>query len=221
MIQKKTTGLIFIWTRQQAPHIYTPMKIAEKHRAARQHILETARPLIGQRGFSAVGLAQILDVAGIPKGSFYHYFESKEAFGEELLRTYIEEYLIKMNDILDNGEGNAAQRITRYCQFWRDTHIDGQIGNKCLIVKLAAEVSDLSERMRTILEIGTRSVIERIARVIAAGQEEGSIGNTQPAPMLAAVLYQLWLGSTLMVKITHSSPPFDHAWEASRRLLEI
>ncbi len=59
------------------------MKIAGKQRAARQHILEAARPLIGQRGFSAVGLAQILEVAGIPKGSFYHYFESKEAFGED------------------------------------------------------------------------------------------------------------------------------------------
>ncbi|GCE83480.1 TetR/AcrR family transcriptional regulator [Komagataeibacter diospyri] len=198
------------------------MKIAEKHRAARQHILEAARPLIGQRGFSAVGLAQILDVAGIPKGSFYHYFESKEAFGEALLQTYIDDYLIKMNDILSDGQGNAAQRITRYCQFWRDTHIEGQIGNKCLIVKLAAEVSDLSERMRAILDVGTRTVIDRISAVIATGQAEGSIGNTrQPAPVLAASLYQLWLGSTLMVKITHSSPPFDHAWAASRQLLEI
>ncbi|GAN87516.1 TetR/AcrR family transcriptional regulator [Komagataeibacter intermedius] len=197
------------------------MKIAEKHRAARQHILEAARPLIGQRGFSAVGLAQILDVAGIPKGSFYHYFESKEAFGEALLQTYIDDYLIKMDDILGDCNTNAAQRITRYCQFWRDTHIEGQIGNKCLIVKLAAEVSDLSERMRAILDVGTRTVIDRISAVISTGQEEGSIGSTQPALMLAASLYQLWLGSTLMVKITHSSPPFDHAWAASRRLLEI
>ena len=197
------------------------MKIAEKHRDARQHILQAAKPLIGQRGFSAVGLAQILDVASIPKGSFYHYFESKEAFGEELLRTYVEDYLTRIDDILRNGDGNAAQRITRYCQLWRDTHIDGQVGNKCLIVKLAAEVSDLSERMRAILEIGTATVIDRISTVIAMGQEEGSIGNGQPAGMLASSLYQLWLGSTLMVKITRSSPPFDHAWQASRRLLEI
>ena len=203
------------------------MKIAEKHRAARQHILEAARPLIGQRGFSAVGLAQILDVAGIPKGSFYHYFESKEAFGEALLQTYIDDYLIKMDDILGNDDENAAQRITRYCQFWRDTHIEGSgqeegsIGSTQPALMLAAEVSDLSERMRAILDVGTRTVIDRISKVIATGQEEGSIGSTQPALMLAASLYQLWLGSTLMVKITHSSPPFDHAWEASRRLLEI
>ncbi|NHN92931.1 TetR/AcrR family transcriptional regulator [Acetobacter sicerae] len=197
------------------------MKIADKHRAARQHILEAARPLIGLRGFSAVGLAQILDVAGIPKGSFYHYFESKEAFGEALLQSYIEDYLIKMDDIIRNDDESAIERITRYFTFWRDTHIDGQIGNKCLIVKLAAEVSDLSEPMRAILNIGTRAVIDRLSTLIARGQAEGSIHSKQPAQMLAASLYQLWLGSTLLAKITRNSPPFDHAWMASRQLLDI
>lgn len=197
------------------------MKIAEKHRAARQHILQAAKPLIGLRGFSAVGLAQILDVAGIPKGSFYHYFESKEAFGEELLRTYIEDYLLMMEDLLKKGDGNAAQKLTRYCQFWRDTHLEGQVGGKCLIVKLAAEVSDLSERMRAILEVGTTTVIDRLGTVITQGQAEGSVGNQQTPQMLAAALYQLWLGATLMVKITRNAQSFDHAWEATRRLLDI
>ena len=197
------------------------MKIAEKHRAARQHILQAAKPLIGLRGFSAVGLAQILDVAGIPKGSFYHYFESKEAFGEELLRTYIEDYLLMMEDLLKKGDGNAAQKLTRYCQFWRDTHLEGQVGGKCLIVKLAAEVSDLSERMRAILEVGTTTVIDRLSTVITQGQAEGSVGNQQTPQMLAAALYQLWLGATLMVKITRNAQSFDHAWEATRRLLDI
>ncbi|MCE0742725.1 TetR/AcrR family transcriptional regulator [Acetobacter sicerae] len=197
------------------------MKIADKHRAARQHILEAARPLIGLRGFSAVGLAQILDVAGIPKGSFYHYFESKEAFGEALLQSYIDDYLIKMDDIIRNDDESAIERITRYFTFWRDTHIDGQIGNKCLIVKLAAEVSDLSEPMRAILNVGTRAVIDRLSALIARGQAEGSIRSKQPAQMLAASLYQLWLGSTLLAKITRNSPPFDHAWMTSRQLLDI
>lgn len=197
------------------------MKIADKHRAARQHILEAARPLIGLRGFSAVGLAQILDVAGIPKGSFYHYFESKEAFGEALLQSYIDDYLIKMDDIIRNDDESAIKRITRYFTFWRDTHIDGQIGNKCLIVKLAAEVSDLSEPMRAILNVGTRAVIDRLSALIARGQAEGAIRSKQPAQMLAASLYQLWLGSTLLAKITRNSPPFDHAWMASRQLLDI
>lgn len=197
------------------------MKVAEKHRAARQHILKAAWPLVGQRGFSAVGISQILEVAGIPKGSFYHYFESKEAFGEELLRIYVEEYVEKLDDILFKSEGNAADRIARYYRFWRDTQLDGQVGDKCLIVKLAAEVSDLSERMRSILEMGTATVIERLGKLIGAGQKEGSVGSPMEPDILAASVYQLWLGTTLMMKITHSSLPFDQAWLATKRLLEI
>ncbi|OAZ75351.1 hypothetical protein SRCM100623_00398 [Acetobacter pasteurianus] len=75
--------------------------------------------------------------------------------------------------------------------------------------------------MRAILEGGTKSVIDRLSALITAGQGEGSIGNRQEPEMLAASLYQLWLGSTLIVKITHSSQPFDQAWQATKRLLEI
>jgi DNA-binding transcriptional regulator YbjK len=51
----------------------------------RQHILDTAMPIILGKGFSAVGLNEILATAGVPRGSFYHHFGSKEAFGEALL----------------------------------------------------------------------------------------------------------------------------------------
>lgn len=59
----------------------------------RQHILNIAKPIMLRKGFSAVGLNEILAAAGIPKGSFYHYFGSKEAFGEALLESYFEGYL--------------------------------------------------------------------------------------------------------------------------------
>ncbi|MFP3624813.1 TetR/AcrR family transcriptional regulator, partial [Burkholderia sp. SIMBA_051] len=58
----------------------------------RQHILDTAMPILLGKGFSAVGLNEILAAAGVPKGSFYHYFGSKEAFGEALLTFYFTEY---------------------------------------------------------------------------------------------------------------------------------
>ena len=48
----------------------------------RQNILQAARPIIGAKGFSAVGLTEILAAAKVPKGSFYYYFTSKEAFGK-------------------------------------------------------------------------------------------------------------------------------------------
>ena len=50
-----------------------------RHDNTRQHILETGQRIIAGKGFASVGLNEILTTAGVPKGSFYHYFDSKEA----------------------------------------------------------------------------------------------------------------------------------------------
>lgn len=195
------------------------MSVEEKHNAARKRIVEAARSIVGERGFSAVGISQILEVANIPKGSFYHYFDSKEAFGEELLRIYMADYLQKMDALFSPDAGNAVDQLFAYLRFWQETHVDGKTGDKCLIVKLAAEVSDLSERMRRILDSGTAQAIDRIAGTIAKGQQDGSVRRGMEPQVLAGALYQLWLGATLMVKITHRSQPFEKTLRASEQLL--
>lgn len=195
------------------------MTVTSKHESAKRKIIDSARPLIGERGFSAVGITQILTQARIPKGSFYHYFESKERFGEEVLSLYMADYLATVDHLFAQPYPNGLEKILAYLELWRVTHIDGKVGDKCLIVKLAAEISDLSETMRQIMQTGTAKVIERIAHVVQAGQQDGSIAKTMPAPALAAVLYQTWLGATLMVKITKTVHPFNAAQQTSGFLL--
>jgi TetR/AcrR family transcriptional repressor of nem operon len=60
------------------------------HADTRQHILDTGNRIIAAKGFSAVGLNEILQAAEVPKGSFYHYFKSKEQFGEALLEAFFD-----------------------------------------------------------------------------------------------------------------------------------
>ena len=61
-----------------------------RHDNTRQHILETGQRIIVGKGFASVGLNEILTTAGVPKGSFYHYFESKEQYGQALLENHFE-----------------------------------------------------------------------------------------------------------------------------------
>lgn len=196
------------------------MSVHDKHEIAKRSILDNARPLIGARGFSTVGIAQILVAARIPKGSFYHYFDSKERFGEELLSLYITDYLSTLENLFSNSQKNGYEKICVYLKFWQSTHIDGKVGDKCLIVKLAAEMADLSETMREIMQRGTARVIERLADIIQNGQQDGSISKELSASILAATLYQTWLGATLMLKITKHTQPFDVAWQTSTLLLK-
>lgn len=195
------------------------MTVAEKHVQARRRILESARPLISQRGFSAVGLSQVLEAAQIPKGSFYHYFESKEHFGAALLELYNEQYLQKLDALIAERGKTGFEKLSAYCQCWVDAQQHGCLSEKCLVVKLAAEVSDLSERMRLILEEGTTAIIARLACMVEEGQQDGTIAKALPARLAASVVYQTWLGATLLVKVTHKQTAFEDAFVATRQLL--
>lgn len=185
----------------------------------RQHILEVAHPLFSGRGFTAVGLTELLEEAGVPKGSFYHYFGSKEAFGEALLETYFSDFQKKMDRLLD-GSGNAAKGLLAFFQDWAECSADPNVQKRCLVVKLAAEVSDLSEAMRAILKRGTNDVIKRLAQAVEQGRTDGSLPRDWVPETTAASLYQSWLGASLLAKITRDQEPIRRAMHNTRELLK-
>ncbi|WP_266033892.1 TetR/AcrR family transcriptional regulator [Brucella intermedia] len=187
----------------------------------RRHILDTARPIISGKGFASVGLNEILQAAGVPKGSFYHYFGSKEAFGEDLLEAYFAEYSIMLETFLTCPGQNAAQRLMAYWEHWIEVEAACDPTGKCLAVKLAAEVSDLSEDMRKVLEQGTGRVIARIAQALDEGAADGSLRRWPDSREAAENLYQLWLGACLRAKITRNRKSLESALTATRRMLEI
>lgn len=173
------------------------------------------------KGFSAVGLNEILVAAGVPKGSFYHYFGSKDAFGEALLAKYFEDYLADMDVTLRQPNTTMAQRIVNYFLQWRANQSIEDCGGKCLAVKLGAEVADLSESMRLTLKQGTSGIVARLAGAIEEGVADGSIKPQGDAKHLAESLYQLWLGASIMVKITRDTSPFDGAMTTTEHLLHL
>jgi TetR/AcrR family transcriptional repressor of nem operon len=184
----------------------------------RQHILDVARSLMLGKGFTAVGLTELLAAARIPKGSFYHYFESKEAFGDALLSSYFSGHLAHLDALLGRP-GTAAERLMGYWQYWLDTQTGNDPDARCLAVKLSAEVCDLSESMRTTLERGTQGIIQRLAHCIEAGKADGSLPVAQDAKVLAATLYQTWLGASLLAKISRDRGPLDIAMTSTRQVL--
>ncbi|WP_338487189.1 TetR/AcrR family transcriptional regulator [Pseudomonas trivialis] len=188
-------------------------------RSARQVILDSAQPLIGARGFSAVGLNEILQAAAVPKGSFYHYFNSKDAFGVVLLDTYFDNYVQGMQQLFSQPDLSRHNTLMRYWQAWIDNQTGCTDSGKCLAVKLGAEVSDLSEPMRLALLRGTSRTIEVLAEAIRGGVEDGSLTVEQSPESLARRLYALWLGTSVMSKITRNAAPFAEALSLTQQLL--
>lgn len=195
----------------------TPIKKSE---AKRLHILNTSSDLILHKGFTGVGLQEILQSCEIPKGSFYHYFQSKEAFGCELVQHYVDNYQVRLNDVW-RSDKSPYQKLIEYFNLWiEDPETQCGWADSCLIVKLAAEVADLSEDMRSIMSAGVDDVIQRIAGLIDLGKQDQSIQADTEASTLAQVLYQMWLGAALLSKLQKDKTPLHQALRATKFLLK-
>ena len=189
-----------------------------RHDDTRQHILDTGYRIIAGKGFSSVGLNEILTAAGVPKGSFYHYFESKEQYGQALLENYFKDFLARMDDTLADDGTPARDRLMRFWERWKQYHGEGCDARRCLVVKLGGEVSDLSDAMRVTLRDGTDRIIARIAECIEAGQRDGSLAVAD-ARATAQMLYQLWVGAGLLAKLHRSGKHLDDAMAVTGHIL--
>lgn len=178
------------------------------------HLLATGYQLIAKKGFTAVGIKQILDTAGVPKGSFYHYFASKEAFGEAIISHYFVNYKDRLETI-SGQDVNAQQKLYNYFQNWYDTQQNGCDHEKCLVVKLSAEVADMSETMREALNAGYQQTITWLATQIKAGWLDGSVPQPDniAAESMAKRWYFAWLGASLIAKTSQTNTPLAEVWQ--------
>ncbi|MEV7422700.1 MULTISPECIES: TetR/AcrR family transcriptional regulator [unclassified Streptomyces] len=197
------------------------MPVAARSTDTRRHILDTAQRIMAHKGYSAVGINEVLAAAGVPKGSFYHYFTSKDAFGEAMLKSYFEEYVADMDRVLARSGRSAAERLMAYWQQWRETQSVDECQGKCLAVKLGAEVADLSEPMRLVLKEGTDAIVDRIERTIAGGVEDASLSVDGDPRGAAQALYGMWLGASVMAKIHRSPAPLDTTMAVTRQFLHL
>ncbi|WP_208979561.1 TetR/AcrR family transcriptional regulator [Pseudovibrio axinellae] len=193
--------------------------MTKKSDATRQHILETGRKLIAEQGFSSMGLSLLLKTAGVPKGSFYHYFDSKEHFGCVLVQQYLDEYLDTLDELFTSDGTSMREKLLQYWHLWANYQHSEDTSKHCLTVKLSAEIADISEDMRELLAQMATKVEQRIGDAIEVGVKDGSISAKIDARMTAQILYQMWLGASLVGKVTREKTPLYKALEVTEMML--
>lgn len=194
---------------------------SSRYSDTRQHILTTAQSIILGKGFAAVGLNEILKTAGVPKGSFYHYFDSKEHFGSVLLENYFDHYMLTLDAHFLGKGSSAVDRLIHYFNNWKVSQCGDTTTDKCLVVKLSGEVTDLSESMRLALKQGTHRVINRLASVVQEAIDNGEIKIDDDARTVTEEIYYLWIGATLLTKVNHNPDALHVAMNALRVRLNL
>ncbi len=160
-------------------------------------ILEAAEELLLERSFQAVSLNEILAAVKIPKGCFYHHFDSKEAFGCELIKHYAEDSKQMISQLLLNREmePNARLRILAHYESSIAKFIENNGKCPCLLMKLASETSFSSPAMREEISIAYRNLVEVYEQVIQEGQDQGEISKSSSAKFTVSIITSLWLGA--------------------------
>src|SRR5258708_27410833 len=158
----------------------------------RKRLLAAGLDLIHLRGFAASGVKDITDTAGVPKGSFYAYFPSKEALAAAVLEHYWSDLEARLIPILD-ADGSALDRISRFFHALADEHAAGDFLLGCLVGKLSLELGGSSEPVRAELVRILDSWDDALTECVRSGQHgSGDIRVDLDAAELASLLIEAW-----------------------------
>lgn len=154
-----------------------------------------------EKGFSATGIEEILQGLNVPKGSFYHYFGSKEAYGSELIGSYAAYFAKRLNMVFLDESKTPLDRLREFV-FVADAGM-AKFGytRGCLVGNLGQEMNTLPESFRAqlvnVFSDWQRLTAECLRRAIAAGQ----IAPILDCDQLAAFFWIGWEGAVLRAKL--------------------
>jgi len=200
---QKPNARIFHLNFKTTGHIIPPMSKPN----TRDQIFDAALKLLSQRAFNACSVQDITTEAGVPKGSFYNHFESKEALAAEIVGHYGE--LGKWRDMLLDDTVPALERLKRYFTIVNGRMAERGYQHGCMIGNMSAELAEQSPVIRGQLGEVYKNWTAKLEYAVAAGQREGTIPDKTSAQVLASFLLNAWEGTILRVRVERSSVPFE------------
>lgn len=183
-------------------------------------ILDAAAPLIHSQGFHKTGLKEILDAAGVPKGSFYFYFKSKDDFGLALVDHLAQLSRERSGPIFQDFTLPPIERLSRFFTVLRQKLQSLDYERGCPIGNLAQEMSDLSPGMREHLKKAMAAFCAAVASVLQEAVERGELANDLDPAETAAFIFDAWEGALLRMKTEKSPAPLErfHSFVFNRLL---
>jgi TetR/AcrR family transcriptional repressor of nem operon len=174
----------------------------------RERLLDAGLETLHRRGFNGCGVQEITEAAGVPKGSFYNHFESKEALGAAVVDRYWQQRADASLQILDDAKLRPCERLRSYFAAMAAKMAKRGYTGGCLIGNLGAELSDQSKLVSDHLAAVFAGWTEAVETCIRDGQQEGEIGADCDAAILASFLINAWEGAVLRAKVEKSGTPF-------------
>jgi TetR/AcrR family transcriptional repressor of nem operon len=178
-------------------------------RDAKQALLDAGLELVHAQGFHRTGLTEILRSAQVPKGSFYFYFESKEAFGLALVDHFTQQHRHGGWSVLRDRSKSPLLRLKEFFGLALDAYREQGFSRGCLLGNMAQEMSDLSPALREKVRAAMNAASGALAAVLTEAVECGELPRELDPRDTAGFLLDAWEGALLRMKAEKSPAPLE------------
>ena len=184
----------------------------------RQKILEAGAEIIHLKGYNHTGLQEILQAAGVPKGSFYNYFTNKEDFGLQVIDFFTETFASMAGEVIREESLTPLQKIARMLDRFMAFFKSKDYAYGCPIGNLAQEMGDLSDAFRKKLRRAADEMVSIYYGLLEQAKVEGEIPDDLDIKETAYFIVASWHGALVRMKIEKGPRPlknhkrfiFDH-----------
>ena len=173
----------------------------------REKLLDQGVALLMEQGYHGTGLQELVRNVGVPKGSFYNYFPSKEAFSAEVVKHYIEPFIRQLDGHLQRPDVSAETALKAYFNELIEETERRDFKGGCLLGNLIGEIGDTSDLCQLSLREAVRRYRDKLEEGLARAQQEGSFRKDLDAKDMADFLVNVWQGALLRMKIERSVRP--------------
>lgn len=170
----------------------------------KDQLLEQGIELVTENGYHGTGLKKILDTVNVPKGSFYNYFESKEKYVAQIIKRYSENLLKQVDDYIENTDDDPLTALKNIFHM-AILQLESKGNQGCLTGNLAAEIGGSITACQLALKDAVLLWKSRLSSLIGKAQENGQVRNDIQADLLADMLWDIWQGGLLRIKIDHDT----------------
>lgn len=172
----------------------------------RDKLVAVGLELFHTKGYNACGVSDITDAAGVPKGSFYNHFKSKELLALAVLDLY-QSYL-DLNALQDSSKPPLLRLRTHFQQYIT-FHVKWRFARGCLMGNFGAELSSQSPIIRKAVKKAFDRWFNGVASVLREAKERGDIGRHHDPQKLARFLINAWEGAVIQSKVMRNTTPFE------------
>lgn len=186
-----------------------PPKINRDNPDTRDALVRCGTEILTEQGFLSTGIDAVLSRVGVPKGSFYHYFQSKEDFGHAVLANYADYFARKLDRCLLDASRPPLARIAAFVEDAKAGMQRFDYRRGCLVGNLGQEVTQLPEAFRESLEAILLSWQQRLALCLEAAKAEGELAPDTDCSHWAAFFWIGWEGAVLRARLVRGNAPLD------------